>query len=419
MRTLYNFLFYICIPFLLLRLLWRSLRAKAYRERWRERFGYVPKPKSSQVIWVHAVSLGETNAAIPIIKAIQQKYPQYSIYVTNMTPTGSARAANAFGDRITNSYIPYDLPCATRRFFKRVNPKLAIIMETELWPNLLYECTAANVPVLLANARLSTYSARSYSYIQGFVKKLLQQIHYLAAQTRMDARRFIKLGLPAERVTITGSVKFDIDLLASILEHANALRQQWGERPIWIAASTHEGEEEAILAAHQQVVKEIPDALLILVPRHPERFPKVAGLCEKKRFNLILRSQNQRCTSSTQIFLGDTMGELMLFYAASDLAFVAGSFTQIGGHNLLEPAALGKPVLTGPYMFNFAEVNQLLHKAGAAQTVDSAKELAQAVVELLHDGEKRDQMGQKGRQVIENNKGAVIKHLDLIEKLLR
>ena len=370
-------------------------------------------------LWIHAVSVGETQAALPLIKALQQRYPQMTLVVTTTTPTGSARVRAALGDTVFHVYAPYDLPGAVRRFLQRTRPRVAIIMETELWPNLIHGCQKHGIPVIVANARLSARSAAGYQRVAGLTREALQNITVIAAQAQADAQRFIALGADPARVRITGNIKFDITLAADLQQRAAALRHTWGaQRPVWIAASTHanstSSEDEQVLTAFAAVRLVLPDSLLILVPRHPERFAKVTALCRKSGYNVWLRSEQKPYDASPDIFIGDSMGELMLFYAASDVAFVGGSLVAHGGHNLLEPAALGIPVITGPHTFNFADISRMLLQADAARQVGTAAELAAVVITFLQNDALRRATGEKGRRLIEQNRGALEKLMTVI-----
>ncbi len=423
LRLLYSLILYLLTPLVLLRLAWRGLRAPQYWQRWPERFGFFSAPQFSETIWIHAVSVGEFQAALPLIKALQARYPDVRMVVTTTTPTGSARVRAALGDTVFHVYAPYDLPGAVRRFLGRVRPCVAIIMETELWPNLFHGCHARGIPLVLANARLSERSAAGYRRIAGLARQTLGNITAIAAQTQDDARRLISLGADAARVQVTGNIKFDINIPANLHEQAAALRQAWGaKRPVWIAASTHEGEDEQVLEAFAAVRQAVPDALLVLVPRHPERFPRVVALCRKQGYEVALRSEQRlrvpyRESATAAVFVGDSMGELMLFYAASDVAFTGGSLVATGGHNMLEPAALGIPVITGPHTFNFAEISRMLLMAGAARQVDDATQLAEAVIAYLKDNDLRRAAGEKGRRLVEQNRGALMKLVDIVQAM--
>ncbi len=419
MRYIYSLFFYLALPIILLRLLWRARKAPAYQQRWAERFGYLNQAVTKNGIWIHAVSVGETLAAIPLIKALQQKYPALPITVTTTTPTGSERVIAALGTQVMHSYAPYDLPSAVQRFIQQIQPRLLILMETELWPNILHTCAAKKIPVLLTNARLSARSAAGYQRLGKLMREMLKNISLIAAQYEADAARFIALGMDPTRIKITGNIKFDLEIAADLAAKAQQLRTQWGaQRPVWIAASTHEGEEEIVLNAFAKIRQSLPNALLILVPRHPERFARVQVLCQQRGYNVIARSKQQAAAADTDIFLGDTMGELMLFYAASDCAFVGGSLIERGGHNPLEPAALGLPVFMGPHVFNFAVISEQLRTAQALFSVQNADDLATHVLQLLQDKNERQRVGDNGRRVVAQNRGAVAKQLALIEEYL-
>lgn len=408
LRLLYTLILYLLTPWVLLRLAWRGLRAPAYWLRWPERFGFFVNAPVTETLWIHAVSVGETQAALPLIKALQQGYPQMTVMVTTTTPTGSERVRAALGDTVFHVYAPYDLPGAVQRFLRHTRPRVAIIMETELWPNLIHGCQQRGIPVILANARLSQRSAAGYQRFAGLTQQTLRDITVIAAQAQADAQRFVSIGADPARVRVTGNIKFDITPAANLQEQAMALRHAWGaQRPVWVAASTHDGEDEQVLTAFASVRQAIPNALLILVPRHPERFAKVAALCRKQGYSVVLRSEQKPGDHAMDVFLGDSMGELMLFYAACDVAFVGGSLVVHGGHNLLEPATLGIPVITGPHTFNFTGISRMLLEAGAAQQVSNAAQLAGAVIAYLQDDNLRRAAGKKGRDLVEQNRGAL------------
>jgi 3-deoxy-D-manno-octulosonic-acid transferase len=405
-RLIYNGLLYLLLPLALLRLYWRGRHDPGHRQRWRERLGWVP-PFPPGSLWIHAVSVGEVRAALPLIRALLERYPERWLLVTTTTLTGSRQVQEALGARVQHVYAPYDLPGVVRRFLRRTRPQIAIIMETELWPNLLRQCATAGIPVLIANARLSERSARGYARIPRLTACMLQDITLIAAQGESDARRFRALG--GSRVEVTGNLKYDLKLPDDLLEHGRRLRrEQFGEqRPVWIAASTHDGEDKQILQAFARIRSSWPDLLLVLTPRHPERFDSVAELCREQGFNFVRRSEQRPCTLDTAVFLGDSMGELLLFYAAADLAFVGGSLVPTGGHNVLEPALLGLPVLFGPHMFNFTEASERLREAKAAWQITDAGELAVTIDWLLADLQQSRDAGQRGRQVVERHRGAL------------
>ena len=417
LRGLYSGLLYLFLPLALLRLYWRGRRDAGHRQRWRERLGLLPALPTG-CLWLHAVSVGETRAALPLIRALLARYPQWPLLVTTTTLTGSRQVREALGEQVQHVYAPYDLPGAVHRFLRQTQPRLAVIMETELWPHLLRQCAAAHIPVLLANARLSERSARGYARIGGLTTALLQDVTLIAAQADADAERFRALGAP--RVEVIGNLKYDLQLPDDLREHGRQLRQELlgEERPVWIAASTHAGEDEQILDAFARLRERWPTLLLLLVPRHPERFAGVATLCRQRGFSLVGRSERQPCRPDTAVFLGDSMGELLLFYAAADLAFVGGSLVATGGHNVLEPALLGLPVLFGPHMFNFTEAGQRLLQAQAAWQISDAAALAQTVDRLLTDPQSGRAAGQRGREMVERHRGALARTLARIASLL-
>jgi len=409
LRYLYSLLLYLLTPFVILRLVWRGRRVPAYRRRMGERFGFFPPLPVDGVVWLHAVSVGEVQAALPLIDWLRQERGM-PVLVTTTTPTGSELLRQRFGDRVFHVYAPYDLPGAVRRFLKRARPRLAIIMETEIWPNLFHQCARAGIPLVIANARLSEQSARRYSRFPALTTAILRKVAVLAAQARGDAGRFIELGAEAQRVHVTGNIKFDVSLPADVHERAAQLRRAWGERrPVWVAASTHDGEEEPVLSAFAMVRTRLPETLLVLVPRHPERFDKVAELCRRRGYGVARRSAQDPVDAGTAVFLGDTMGELTLFYAAADVTFVGGSLVPTGGHNILEPAALGIPVLVGPHTYNFLEISQSLIAHGGGERVWNDTGLATAVVRYLEDAKLRDAAGSCGRELVERNRGALAK----------
>jgi 3-deoxy-D-manno-octulosonic-acid transferase len=420
-RHLYSVFFYLLMPLILLRLLFRGMAAPNYRKRWLQRFGFFTPPElNKDTIWLHAVSVGETLAAVPLVKALQTKYPDHRLLITCMTPTGYERITAAFGDSVDHSYAPYDTPDAVARFLRRVQPKMLIIMETELWPNTVAGCYKRQIPVILANGRLSEKSARGYGRVPGLSAPMLGQLTAVAAQHGDDGARFTELGLSAKNLYITGNIKFDLDLSAEVRQSAEALRQQWSgttQRPILLAASTHRGEDEIILQAFGLIKQSVDNLLLVLVPRHPERFNQVGDLCREAGYSLARRSSNDS-VEQADILLGDSMGELMTFFGACDIAFVGGSLVTNGGHNMIEPAAWGKPTLSGLSVFNFAEVSRLLAEAGGLSLVEDAAALADATIELIENPEQAQQMGQQAQRVAEANRGALKRLLTVIDNSL-
>ncbi|MES2998635.1 MAG: lipid IV(A) 3-deoxy-D-manno-octulosonic acid transferase [Pseudomonadota bacterium] len=419
MRYLYTIIFYLLLPFILLRLWVKNRKKPAALKFWYERLGIGLRPVSEGGIWLHAVSVGESSAAIPLIKALQQRYPNIPVIVTGETVGGAERIRAGVGSSVTQLYSPYDLPLVLRKFLKMLKPRLLILMETELWPNLLAECQTNEVPVIVANARLSDRSAQGYQRILLVTQEMLKRITLVVAQTQADAERFIALGLSRDRVCVTGSIKFDLELPAQLTEHAKQVREIWGkDRLIWIAASTHEGEEEQILEAFTQVRKYFPNVLLVSAPRHVDRAFRLQHLYQRHGYQVIKRSENKICSRATDIFILDTMGELLLFYAAADLTFVGGSLVERGGQNPLEPAAVGLPILTGPHTFNFALITEQLKQRGVEIQINNAQELAEQVIALLSNPEKKQEIGHEAKKFVEENKGAVIKHLELIEGIM-
>ncbi len=419
-RRIYSLLLYLLLPAALVRLLVRGLRNHGYWHRWGERFGFVTQfPQGA--IWIHAVSVGEVRATVPLVAALEQRFPGRRILMTTMTPTGSAQVRELFGIRVAHCYVPYDLPSAVRRFLVRTQPQLALIMETELWPNLFHFCAARSIPIVVANVRMSEKSMRRYQRFGTFTRATLAQVRIFAAQSEADAARLRVLGAAAQSVHVTGSMKFEINPPASLREQAQALRRQWGaQRPVWIAASTREGEDELVLEQFGFLRQRLPTLLLVLVPRHPERFATVARLCRRTGFGVELRSERQATLApGVDILVGDTMGELPLFYAAADVAFVGGSLVPTGGHNLLEPAAAGVAVVFGPNMFNFAEIARLTRERGAGTQVGNSDEMGRAIAAYLENANLRFNAGDAGRKMVEENRGALERTLALMDPLLK
>lgn len=420
MRYLYTLVLYLGTPIIMLRLLARGVRYRDYHRRWRERFGFFDAPGVKGSLWVHAVSVGEVNAAEPLIKALREYHPEAPLVVTTVTPTGSERVRQLFGDSVYHVYLPYDLPFAVTRFLRRVRPLLAIIVETEIWPNLYFACHKRGIPLMIVNARLSERSLRGYKPVGGLVAGALRCVRQIAAQSRTDAERYRQLGAKPEKIVVTGNLKFDMPVPYDAELKGEELRQQWGPlRPAWIAASTHEGEELPVLEAHLEVLTRWPDALLLIAPRHPERFKLVENSARSLGFSVGTRSADRVPGASHQVFVIDAMGELMPFYAASDLAFVGGSLVPIGGHNVLEPAALSTPVLVGPHTFNFEEITLTLIQEGGAVRVGGAEELGAAVLQLLRDRPRREHMGMVARIVFDSERGAVKRVMGMIDNLLQ
>lgn len=412
-RFLYSVLLYLLLPLLVLYLVFRAIKSPDYRGRWGERFG-LTKLKQSDLL-IHSVSMGETLAAIPLIKAVQQQYPQMSITVTTTSPTGSAEVVKALGSSVQHCYLPFDISVCVKRFLKQVSPKQIIIMETELWPNLVHQASKLGVKIMLANARLSQKSADQYQQRISLSQPMLQSLDMIAAQSQQAAERFVALGVSPDKVKVCGSLKFDLTIPADKLVQARALREQWRDNnaPIWVAGSVHPGEFDAMLQAHKRLLLESPDALLIMVPRHPEQFNAAAEQIIASGLSLARRSQQDEVSATTQVLLGDTMGELLTFYGAADQAFVGGTLIDNGGHNPLEPAALGLPVYVGPNHWDFAEITGLLSDAGALKVIDNGEELATELLAKFHDKSTYQAASEAGLRVVDANKGALKQQFEL------
>ena len=422
MRLIYLAAVYLAAPVISVMLAARGLRDRSYRRNFGERFGLGP-PLAGFPLWVHAVSVGEVQAAAALVIALRDRYPGIPVLVTTFTPTGAARARALLRETAEVRYLPFDLPGSVRRFLDRTRPRLAIIMETELWPNLYRQCRLRRIPLVIASARLSRRSTDRYRHLGALFKETVAGGVVVAAQGEGDAERFRALGAAAERTHVTGNLKFDFTLPPDIGERGKALRAQYApNRAAWVAGSTHGGvEEEAVIAAQRQVGAARSGALLVLAPRHPNRFGEVASWLERQGIAFIRRSQSPGADAATEapsVLLLDTLGELLYFYAAADVAFVGGSLAPIGGHNLLEPAALGLPVLTGPNNTNGEDVARLLLDCGAAKIVRNGAQLGSQVTELLSNQPLRVEMGSRGRAAIDRNRGALEKLMRLIDSLL-
>jgi len=396
----------------------RGLGNRTYFDRLGQRFG-LGFPKLDRCIWIHAVSVGEVQASLSLIRALRERFPARQLLVTTVTPTGTARVKAEFGDSVRHCYIPFEFPGAVNSFFNAVNPDAALIMETEIWPNLYRGCGVRKVPLILVSARISPRSIRGYRRLLPLIRETLSHGIIIAAQSQSDAERFLSLGASPARTRVTGNIKFDMELPPEIRQQGVALRAEIiGDRPVWIAASTHEGEEQQVLDAHRVLREQFPDLLLILVPRHPERFVEVRDLVENSGFDVVTRTEARECPPSTAVFLGDTMGEVPLFYAASDVAFVGGSLAPVGGHNLLEPAAQGLPVITGPHVFNAQDIADMFVETKACRMVSDERELAAAVADLLMNPDKAAKLGKNALALVEQNRGALARLLVLLDPLL-
>lgn len=420
MIILYTCLLYTIQPIIWLRLLWRSFKAPAYRQRWFERYGFCQGKVLPNGIVVHCVSVGETIAAIPLIKQLQQNYPELPITVTTMTPTGSNQVIKSLANTVSHVYLPYDLPGSIKRFLNQLTPKIVIIMETELWPNLIMALHKRDIPLIIANARLSERSAKGYAKFGKTMQELLPKITHIAAQNKFDGQRFTQLGLPKSHLTITGSIKFDIHLSQQQQRIITQLKTEWQlHRPVWIAASTHRGEDDIILMVHKMLLKHHPDLLLILVPRHPERFISVEKLINDYGLNYQLRSKSAIPTPQTQVILGDTMGELMILYGLADIALIGGSLVERGGHNPLEAALHHLPIIMGQYTYNFKIICQQLSNADGLWITESTKQdLADKINLLLDDNSLRQSIGNNAFAVLKQNQGALHRLLTIIDKAI-
>jgi 3-deoxy-D-manno-octulosonic-acid transferase len=420
MRYFYTLVAYLLLaPIFCGMLLFRGLRDARYRRNFAQRFGR-GETLAEPSIWVHAVSVGEVQAAAVLVRTLYDRYPGIPLVVTTLTPTGNERARMLLGDRANIRYLPLDLPGSVRKFFDRVKPRIAVIFETELWPNLYRECRQRRVPLVLASARLSQRSMGNYRRFLSLFSEVLSSQVTIAAQGEGDAERFRSLGADPQRTHVTGNLKFDFAVPSNVTTRGAELRQHYAAgRNVWVAGSTHTGEESQVLEAHREVRRVHPGTILVLAPRHPQRFGEVASWLEKQNVRFIRRSQPSARTPDLEVVLVDTLGELLDFYAMGDVAFVGGTLVEVGGHNLLEPAALGLPVLAGPHNFNSADIAKILVERGAALIVADAKELATRVAVLLSNPVERARIGALGRECVEDNRGALNKLLGLIDPLMR
>jgi 3-deoxy-D-manno-octulosonic-acid transferase len=419
MRIAYSLIFYLLIPFILLRLLWRSIKAPDYRQRWRERFACYDRILPQNIIWFHAVSVGEAEALFPLIRRLQQKKPHEKIVVTTTTPTGSVRVLAVLGQSVEHVYLPYDTPDIVKRFLRVFKPKLAVIMETEIWPNLFTYCGKNDIPLYVINARLSEKSARGYQKIPALIHSVFDNVKLVATQTQEDAERYIAIGANPNRVKTVGNIKFDIEVPEEIIVEGKQLKEsELKDRFVWIAASTHQGEEQIFLDAYKEIKNSIPELLLLIVPRHPERFPEVGALCTQNALTVINRTSKQSCNQEADVYLADTMGELKMLYAAADVAFIAGSMVAVGGHNLLEASAIGVPVLFGPYMANFKEIaNKVLAYKAAIQCHDK-DDIVRVIRQLHSDMDYRDLLVENGKEFIYQNRGALNRLCEILAEEL-
>ncbi|MEL7290555.1 MAG: lipid IV(A) 3-deoxy-D-manno-octulosonic acid transferase [Pseudomonadota bacterium] len=415
-RWIYSVLLAVAAPFLLVSLYKKKPGKPPFGQRWQEHWGITPKVNATNPIWIHAVSVGESIAVTPIIRELKARHPDLPIVVTTTTSTGAEQIAK-LGDLVTHRYMPLDFAWCVRGFLKAVNPSKMLIVETELWPNTLHTVAKAGIPITVINARLSERSCQRYQKFQSVFNLLAQNLTQVLCQYQSDAERFIRLGVNPKKVHVTGSVKFDIQVTKEQIKAGQALREQLGlNRPVWIAASTHQGEDEIILEAHQSLLKSHPSALLILVPRHPERFTDVASLCRAKGVMTHRRTSAKQELEHSQVYIGDTMGEMLVMLEAADICFMGGSLVgdKVGGHNLLEPAALAKPLLSGPSYYNFYEITQALLKNNAVVLCDDSPEIHRQLVKLISSPELAQQMGKCAHSVVKENQGALAKTIEFV-----
>jgi len=413
-RAGYRLLLWLALPFVLARLWWRGRHEPGYRHNIAERFGFYSTTPARPVIWLHAVSMGETRAAEPLVHALRSRHPDCDLLITQMTATGREAAQQLFAGAALVAWLPYDYPSAVRRFLRSFRPRLGILMETEIWFHLVGECQRSGVPLLLANARMSAKSARGYAAVAPLVRAALGGLSAVAAQTTEDAERLLFLG--ARYVEVTGNLKFDADPSPGSGSLAAQFRRRFGSRAVLLAASTREGEEELLLDALEQ--NALGNAILVIVPRHPQRFDTVAQLLASRGLKFIRRSTSAPLDADCDIVLGDSMGEMAAYYRACDLAFVGGSLLSYGGQNLIEACAAGVPVLIGPYTYNFAQAAESALAAGAAVRVNSAEDVIRLARSILQDAGLRERMGKAGVAFCAAHRGATARTLAICERLL-
>ncbi len=418
LRGLYSAALYVLAPITVYHLIWRGFRQRAYFGRWSERYASYPAVQAAAPLWLHAVSVGEVNAASPLVDRLLREHPGLRLVVTTITPTGSERVKALWGDSVAHVYLPYDLPGAVNRFLDHFRPALALIVETELWPNLLFACRDRTIPTHILNARLSARSLRGYRVLAPLIRRALHSVRLVAAQSSEDGNRFVRLGAQPASVVVTGNLKFDMapsDFIGFAAEFSKA-RGRGG--PVWIAASTHEEEEAAVLQAHLGLLQDHPDALMLWAPRHPERFRPVAQLAREAGLRVATRKEQHWPAADAQVFVIDTLGELSWFYACAQIAFVGGSLQPIGGHNLLEPAATGTAILTGPHLHNFADIAKRLREAEAMLVVENAGQLSCELQRLFADDAARMRMRANARRLLDQGRGALERTIALIEPAL-
>lgn len=415
LRALYSAVLYLLSPFTLYHLISRGFRVREYFRRWDERYAAYGTQPGRPCVWLHAVSVGEVNAAAPLVNALLRQRPDIRWVITTITPTGSERVRALWGERVEHVYLPYDLPGSTARFLQHFRPSLALIMETELWPNMLFGCRDQRIPVYILNARLSARSLRGYRLLRPLIGRALRTVKCVAAQSAADARRFQKLGARADQVQVLGNLKYDVAVPDGLQAFRAAFAAARGAaRPVWLAASTHEGEEADVVAIHRRLRQRWPDLLLLWAPRHPERFARVQALVTEAGWRVGTRTRDAWPRVDDEVFVVDTLGELMAFYGCADVAFVGGSLQPVGGHNLLEPAAVGTAVVTGPHLHNFAEISARMDEAGALRIGADAGDVAAALEALLADPLARQAMADAGGTLVDQGRGALQRTLALV-----
>lgn len=420
MRFIYSLVFYFLTPFLLLRLLWRGLKSPDYLKRWNERFAWYPKKIFPHDIWFHAVSVGEVETLFPLVKRLQQAYPDIKLLVTTTTPTGSVRVRAVLSDSVSHVYLPYDFPGAVNRFLKHFKPRVAVILETEIWPNLFAACGANNAKLVIINACLSESSARGYQKISALIRPALSNVTRIAAQTEEDASKFVAIGASAQSVEVVGNLKFDVEVDQTVIDQGLAIKSsQFADRFVWVIGSTHKDEEIRFVEIYRQLKKHIPELLLVVVPRHPERFETVKMLFEQQKFEVIKRSSMQQCYSNIDVFLVDVMGELKTFYAAADVAFVGGSLVPIGGHNILEAAAVGVPVMVGPYVDNIKEIVAAALNAESLIQCRNTVDIVDAVLNIYQQPSYKNTLVEHGKAFISANRGATVAVFETLMSLIK
>lgn len=417
-RFAYTLLLLLACPFLLLGLYKKKPGKPSFGARWKEHWGITPKTEAISPIWIHAVSVGETIAITPVIKAMKKNNPNQAIVLTTTTSTG-AEQAEKLGDLVEHRYMPIDFSWCVAGFIRSIKPQKMLIMETELWPNTLHTVSKAGIPITVLNARLSEKSCQRYAKFQSVFNLLAKNITQILCQHGEDARRFERLGIDKNALHVTGTIKFDITIPTSTIEASQSLRIKLGaNRPIWIASSTHQGEDEILFQAHKQLLEVIPNALMLIVPRHPERFESVTELSKKSGFETITRTSNHSVSEGVQVYIGDTMGEMLILLGAADVCFMAGSLIgdKVGGHNLLEPAALGMPLINGPSYFNFSDITKQLLDNNAVVICETPNEIEEQLATLLSQPEKAKEMGQAALNVVEKNRGALGRTLACLDE---